>query len=363
MPADHCRAAAALLGGLRAGGVRAKSDRIASELDDSLVKGSREFVTADGRPAPNGVHWLERVEGDVWTGGDDQPGADMLVVEVAPGATPPRDALVIEAADIPIATDEHGRSRLAGSVAGVPDAEIDTGDKKTGGRRLSIGVVGEAPHLRYINPIVIATLADAVDRAGAVLDLRIISSAEAAGGLPRGLDGLVLPGGSDMSQVEPQIRVAQEAWERDLPTLGLCLGMQDMALAAMRRGGWAQAVLEEIHGPGEQRGFVRMRTPDGGFRQRRGDALLTPEAGTGLAAILGGETRVRMHHNYNLAPDAREPMEAGGFRVVAVHETGVADAAEDPTRRFHVGLQGHPETGACPRLPRLWDAFIAAALD
>lgn len=158
------------------------------------------------------------------------------------------------------------------------------------------------------------------------------------------LDGLVVSGGADVDPgrygAEPHPRTAgwrpdRDAWElalldaaaaAGLPTLGVCRGMQLMAVHA---GGaldqhTPDVVGHETHSPGgDAFGAVAVRT----------------EAGTRLAALVGGELTVNCHHHQSVA---QHP----GFTAAAHAADGTLEAMEAAGERFCVAVQWHPETAA-----------------
>jgi CTP synthase (UTP-ammonia lyase) len=221
------------------------------------------------------------------------------------------------------------------------------------GITLRIGLLGgtEDPALQ---PAVGAAIGDAADRMGVTIELVTLADPKA---LPRGLAGLVLPGGSAMASVPAQCEAALQAADSGLPVFGLCLGMQSMATALMR-GTWPDAMLEEIAGPGAHRSFVRLRGA-AGPRHRLGEARFVPAPGTRLAELMPKGAAVRLNHRYAMAPDAPLPTEA------TIHHgpDGIAEAIELTGHPFFIGLQGHPEFGCDPALAVLWDGFLAAACE
>ncbi len=366
VPAEDCRAAAAVLAAWRAAGVPARARRLPAARDADFPRGSREYVTADRRPMPNGCYWLERATGGPWLPPATEAAVEGPLVLAAASAEdlPEGVDLVLRREDIPLVVDEWGRPWLSGPVPGLPEA-IPQAAPAPRGPEVRVCVVGFDNHLRNINPTVIARLADAADAEG----YRLIASTIPAGtvvaeGLPAGIDGLVLPGGGDMGQVEALVRGSQDAWEADLPLLGLCLGMQGMTLAAMRRGGWPDADLEEIVGTANSRnGFVRMKDARGEDRDRKGDATLVPAPGSRLAALLAGPVEVRMHHRFCMNPEGYAVATSAGQLATAFDPLGVVDAVEFPGRRFQIGLQGHPEISVSPGLPGLWRGFLKACAE
>lgn len=203
---------------------------------------------------------------------------------------------------------------------------------------------------------------DAVVRAGAVPLLLPPASAELAGAAAAVLarvDGLVIAGGADVDPgrygQQPHDRTAnwrpdRDAWElalleaaaaAGLPTLGVCRGMQLMAVAA---GGaldqhTPDLVGHEQHSPGgAEFGVTQVRTEP--------DSL--------VARIEGEQIRAHCHHHQSVR-------EHPGFVPTAWAEDGTLEAMEagpEQGDRWCLAVQWHPEMN---RDQRLFDALVAAA--
>ena len=204
--------------------------------------------------------------------------------------------------------------------------------------------------------------ADAVVRAGGVPVLLPPTGddPDSADAVVRRLDGLVISGGAD---VEPtrygedphertvKVRPDRDAWElalvtsalaQNLPMLGVCRGMQVMAVAA---GGTLDQhtpdlVGHEEHNPGgDTFGDIEVRTTD--------DSL--------VHSILGPSVAVRCHHHQSVRSHP-------GYVATAHAADGTLEAMEaeglGPDGRFCLGVQWHPEAG---RDQRLFDALVGAA--
>ena len=167
---------------------------------------------------------------------------------------------------------------------------------------------------------------------------------EAARGVVARLDGLIIAGGAD---VDPDRYAAsphpttgaprrdRDAWElalldaaaeADIPVLGICRGMQVMAVHA--GGALDQHVPElvehEDHSPG---GDVYGRT---GVKVAEGSRL---------SALLDAAPAVACHHHQAVRSHP-------GFEPVAWAEDGLLEAMEDPDHRFRLAVQWHPEVDA-----------------
>lgn len=170
------------------------------------------------------------------------------------------------------------------------------------------------------------------------------------------LDGLLLTGGADIdparygapphpatSGMRPE-RDASEltllgaALERDVPVLGICRGMQLLAVAS---GGTLHQHLPEVVGHNGH------RPEPGCFGEhpvRLADRSL-------LAGVLGARVTVRSYHHQGIA-------NCGTATPAGWAEDGSIEALELPSRRFACGVLWHPEAGTDSRL---FDALVIAA--
>ncbi len=206
------------------------------------------------------------------------------------------------------------------------------------------------------------TYVDSLRRAGAVPVL-IPPQPENASELVEDLDGLLLAGGDDCDpalygearhpSVEPMdprrqsndLTLARAARERGIPTLGICLGVQVMNVAA---GG---TLIQDIASAVETDIDHASEPAD----RHRHEVLI--ESGTRLGAILGArELNVNSSHHQAIG------RVADGLRVTAHAPDGIVEGLEDPAHPFYVGVQWHPED-----MPReesasaLFGAFVDAA--
>lgn len=194
-----------------------------------------------------------------------------------------------------------------------------------------------------------AAYAQAVERVGGVPVLLPVydHQAIAAAAVSR-LDGLVLGGGADVNPArygqtpDPHVtawydnRDQSELWllaaanERALPVLGICRGMQLMAVAA---GGSLIQHLPDSVGHSQH----------SGGSNEYGHAHVTVAPGHRISALLDPELIVPCHHHQAVATHP-------GFTATACDSDGVVQAMELAGDRFALAVQWHPEVGDDPGL-------------
>jgi putative glutamine amidotransferase len=171
-----------------------------------------------------------------------------------------------------------------------------------------------------------------------------VQSAAEANAIVQRLDGLVIAGGTDLNPARygqvPDAAVttwaddrdASELWLLDaaaecrLPVLGVCRGMQVMAV---RAGGSLIQHLPDRVGHSGHSGI-----PNGYL-----GVEVVVQPGHRISALIDSELTVPCHHHQ--AVD-RHP----GFIATAHAADGVLEAMESDGDRFEVAVQWHPETGA-----------------
>ena len=165
-------------------------------------------------------------------------------------------------------------------------------------------------------------------------------SPQDAADLVRRLDGLVLAGGADIepahygapahpaTKTRPdrdsgEFAVLAAALEADLPVLGVCRGMELLAVAC---GGTLTQHLPDVLGN-------ERHQPSPGVYGAH-PARFAP--GSRAAAIFGEVAEVNSYHHQ--AVD-----DPGSLSVTGWADDDVIEAVEDPARRFVLGVQWHPE--------------------
>lgn len=192
----------------------------------------------------------------------------------------------------------------------------------------------------------------------ALIPLNYVEAVERAGGRPvlvppsddgiaetiEALDGIVFSGGADVDPARygadahpetdtPQARrdaaelaLLSAALERDVPVLAICRGFQ--LLNVVRGGDLVQHLPEEV-------GHDEHKEIPGTFSEHPVEV----RDGTRLASLIGARSDVSSHHHQAVGRIG------DGLVETAWARDGTLEALEDPSRRFAVGVQWHPEAG------------------
>ncbi len=185
------------------------------------------------------------------------------------------------------------------------------------------------------------------------------------------VDGIVVPGGFGQRGIEGKISAARFARERQIPYLGLCLGMQVMCIEFARSvlGLEAANSSEFDNTPHpvidlmvEQRGITDM-----GGTMRLGLYPCRLIAGSVASRAYGGVTEVqeRHRHRFEFNNAYRAVYEKQGMLFSGLSPSGdLVEIAEIQGHPFMVGSQFHPEFLSRPNAPHpLFKALVAAAIE
>jgi gamma-glutamyl-gamma-aminobutyrate hydrolase PuuD len=192
----------------------------------------------------------------------------------------------------------------------------------------------------------------------ALIPLNYVEAVERAGGRPvlippseegveetiEALDGIVFSGGADVdpsrygADAHPEtdspqahrdageLALLRSALEHDLPVLAVCRGFQLLNVA--RGGDLVQHLPDEV-------GHDAHKEVPGVFSVHPVEV----KEGTQLASLIGSRSEVSSHHHQALGRVGE------GLAQTAWAQDGTLEAVEDPSRRFAVGVQWHPEAG------------------
>jgi CTP synthase len=186
----------------------------------------------------------------------------------------------------------------------------------------------------------------------------------------READGILIPGGFGARGIEGKIATIRYARERQVPFLGLCLGMQCATIEFARHvAGLAEAnssefdestthpvihLMPDQHGVSQKGGTMRL----GAYQCRLGEGTLAQKM-YGVS-----EVRERHRHRYEFNNAYREQLTAKGLVLSGLSPDGrLVEIVELKDHPWFLGTQFHPEYCSRPHRPHpLFSGFVGAAL-
>jgi len=247
---------------------------------------------------------------------------------------------------------------------------------------VTIGVVG-----KYIDlPDAYLSVSEAIRSGGFAhstkVELKWIASdecdtPEGAEKALSGVDGICVPGGFGIRGIEGKVGALTYARENNIPTLGLCLGLQCMVIEYARNvAGLAGASSSEfdpecahpVIATMEQQVDIVSGNGDLGGTMRLGlyEASLTK--GSIVAGLYGADSIEERHrHRFEVNNAYREQIAAAGLVFSGTSPDGfLVEFVELPkdVHPFYVATQAHPELRSRPnRAHPLFAGLVAAALE
>lgn len=184
-----------------------------------------------------------------------------------------------------------------------------------------------------------------------------------------GCDGILVPGGFGTRALEGKIKVAQYALKRDVPYLGLCLGLQMAVIAAARNAGLKDATTAEIDPSAEHLVINTMHDQRGkegtGGTMRLGNYDCDVAKNTVTRQLYGKKRITERHrHRYECNNDYRSDYTSWGIVPSGINpDNDLVEIIEGAHHPFFVASQFHPEFASRPNRPHpLFDGFVAALL-
>ena len=178
------------------------------------------------------------------------------------------------------------------------------------------------------------------------------------------VDGIVILPGFGLRGFEGKITAAIYSRENDIPTLGICLGMQVMTIAHARLLGHKDATSSEITKEGMLIfDLIDKNENSLGGTLRLGESKVSFKEGTQFRSIYNKESAGERHrHRYEVNKKYVKILENDEFVFSGFDsKTGLVETCEIKGKKFYLGTQYHPEFSATPMNPHpLFTAFLKA---
>lgn len=250
---------------------------------------------------------------------------------------------------------------------------LDKMDKAT--ETVTIGLVGKYVELQDAYKSINESLFQAATYADHKLKLIYIHSeklteSDAAEKLS-GLDGVIIAPGFGQRGIEGKFVALRYCREHDIPTFGICLGMQCMVIEFARNVlGLHEANSTEMN-PSTPDNVIDLMEEQKSISNMGGTMRLGAyecELASGSKAAEAYGTRhvsERHRHRFEFNNDYREAFETAGMACVGENlKTHLVEVVEIPGKRWFVGTQYHPEYSSTVLHPNpLFISFIKAAID
>ncbi len=192
-----------------------------------------------------------------------------------------------------------------------------------------------------------------------------------------GVDAILVPGGFGVRGIEGKLGALRWARERQIPTLGLCLGLQCMVIEYARNvAGIAGASSSEFD-PGTEDPVIATMEEQKAFVDGAGDLGGTMRLGLYPAQLTHGsviakaygkdEVQERHRHRYEVNNGYRQQLEEAGLVFSGLSpDRELVEFVELPAdvHPYYVSTQAHPEFLSRPqRAHPLFAGLVGAALD
>ena len=186
----------------------------------------------------------------------------------------------------------------------------------------------------------------------------------------KGMHGLVICPGFGQRGIEGKLVATRYSREHDIPTFGICLGMQMMCIEFARNVlGYEDANSVEMdqqtkHGVidlmEEQKNITNM----GGTMRLGGYECMLREGSRAREIYQKEEIRERHRHRYEFNNLYREEFENAGMKCTGINpESDLVEIVEIPEKRWYIGVQFHPEYTSTVLHPHpLFLNFVKAAI-
>ena len=247
---------------------------------------------------------------------------------------------------------------------------------KTAPRECTVAVVGKYTHLQDAYK----SIKEAILHGGVANDARVairwVDSEELerrpAEDVLDGVDAVLVPGGFGDRGIEGKIKAVTWARTRDVPYLGICLGLQVATIEYARNVcGLTDANSSEFDAS-TPHPVIDLMPDQEGHEDRMGGTMrlgsypcrLEPNS---LAREAYGVDSVgeRHRHRWEFSNDYRDKLRENGVRISGVNpERDLVEIWEIPEHPWFVAVQFHPELKSRPNRPHpLFTRFVRAALD
>ncbi len=325
---------------------------------------SKEFKTKPAQNALNDLRGFGIVPDSVIVRSDNSAPASVAEKISLFGGVPLENVLLMPNVDtvfrIPLLIAKNGIGKLLTEFSGIkkkPDLSkwerIIKAQTVRPGKTVTVGLVAKYMDNEDTYLSVTEALKAAAWQENIGLDIRWINAEKAGEKEFASVDALLVPGGFGARGVEGKIAAADYAMKRNVPYLGICLGLQAAVIAAARAAGLKDANSSEF-GDGEHDVVYIMEGQAGkestGGTLRLGDYPARLAKGSKVATVYGSTNVIERHrHRYEVNQKFAREIEKGGLNISGTSPDGkLVEFVEAPANKYFVATQAHPEFKSRP---------------
>ena len=283
--------------------------------------------------------------------------------------------------EVPLLLHEEGLDSKVCELLGLPNTHCDLTEWKEMVHRqlhptrdVSIALVGKYVEL----PDAYLSIVEALTHGGianqAKVHVRWIQSADVTqeniAEKVAGCDGILVPGGFGSRGLEGKMVAVQYAREKNIPFLGICLGMQMAVIEYARHVLHLPDANTTEMDPHTNHPVIALMEDQNlenlGHTMRLGKYRCELFPGTNSYKAYGTQSIEERHrHRYEFNNEYRQRFINGGMTVAGVNpDRNLVEIVEIPSHPWFVAVQFHPELKSRPNRPHpLFRDFITASLN
>lgn len=346
-----------------------------------FIKTSKEFKSKPAQNALNDLRGFGIVPDAVVVRTDDAAPSEIASKISLFGGVPLENVLMMPNADtvfrVPLLLAKSNFEKLLSNFTGFtqkPDLskweEIIRRQSIKPSRTVKVGLVAKYVDNEDTYISVIEALKAAAWKLNTGIKIVWINAENATENDFQKVDAILVPGGFGTRGIEGKINAARYALEKDVPYLGLCLGLQVAVIACARKSGLTGANSTEFDSDCKCNVVYIMEGQEGkqstGGTMRLGDYPAKLKKGSRVASLYKTLDVVERHrHRYEVNQKFIGDIVKGGIEISGTSPDGeLVEFIEAPNHCYFVATQAHPEFKSRPtRAHPLFVGLIAAALN
>lgn len=285
--------------------------------------------------------------------------------------------------EVPLKMQEQGMDEIVLRKMGMPIGEKPAMQdwraflekKQNAKNTVKIGLVGKYVELPDAYKSINESLLQAATYNDHKLDLNFIPSdklteSNVADILSK-MDGILIAPGFGQRGIEGKFVAIKYARENNIPTFGVCLGMQCMVIEYARNVLKLEEANSTEMNPHTQYKVIDLMEEQKNITDMGGSMRL----GAYKCSLLKGSliheaynkdiVEERHRHRFEFNNDYKEQFEEAGMKCTGVNpDTGLVEAVEIPALKWFIGVQFHPEYNSTVVAPNpLFMSFIKAVVE